>query len=661
MDVTELPGIGKRRAQQLARLGILTAEDLLQHAPRRYEDRSRLSTLVEAVRRGEGLVEATVVQHDTFPRGREQVLKIIVRDSSSTAALVCFGRSVLARMFPLGTEVRVWGQFSLRHGEIQSSLFEAERLPAPPPPLPGFVPVYPLTEGITQQLLRNAVASALERVLPGMEEDLPPTVRNGENLPSRQDAIRALHKPAGLEEAELARRRLVFGELFHFQMDLARAALARRRARHRPRKPPSRSVVEPVRRALPFALTADQERVLGEILADCDEPWPMARLLQGDVGSGKTVVALLAACAAVERGEQVAIMVPTELLARQHASGASRLLAAGDVRMALLLGELGAAQRRELAAAIGDGSVDLVVGTHALFSEGYRYQNLGLVIIDEQHRFGVRQREELLAKADVPDVLMMSATPIPRSLALTAFGDMEISTIRELPPGRQPVTTHLARIGNEERVYTFVREKLAEGRQAYLVYPAIEEGGARELRSVTGMMEELVPRLAPHSVGFVHSRLSEEARNETMERFAAGGLDALVATSVVEVGVDVPNATVMVIEQAELFGLAALHQLRGRVGRGEHQSWCILVYQEPLSEDARERLKVLYRSTDGFFIAEEDLRIRGPGDMPGVQDSVKQAGFLSFRFADIRRDMPTMLAAREAVRRELEREQERKP
>lgn len=662
MNLTELPGIGKGRAHKLARLGIHTAEDLLLHAPRRYEDRSRIVTLVEAARLGEGLVEAGVVLHDSFRRGREEVLKIIIRDSSSTAALVCFGRNVLGRMFPPGSNLRVWGQFSLRHGEIQSSLFEAEVLPASPaspsPPLPGFVPQYPLTEGISQQMMRKAVAAALERVLPDMEEDLPRAVRTREHLTSRREALRALHKPATLEEAHQARQRLVYGELFQFQLDLARAALKRRRSRHRVRGPATRTVVEPVRRGLPYSLTADQERVLEEIKADCSEPWPMARLLQGDVGSGKTVVALLAACAAVERGEQVALMVPTELLARQHAAGAARLLAPGGVRMALLLGDLNTSQRRELAGALEEGRVDLVVGTHALFSEGYRYRNLGLVIIDEQHRFGVRQREELLAKGEIPDVLMMSATPIPRSLALTAFGDMEISTITELPPGRRPITTRLARLGNEERVYTFVKEKLAQGRQAYLVYPAIEGGTSRELRNVTEMMEHLVPRLAPCSVGFVHSRLSEEARSETMERFVAGRLDALVATSVIEVGVDVPNATVMVIEHAELFGLAALHQLRGRVGRGPHQSWCILVFQEPLSEDARERLRVLYHHNDGFLIAEEDLRIRGPGDMAGAQESVRQAGFLSFRFADIRRDMQTMIAAREAVRRELELEQE---
>ncbi len=676
-SLTDLPGIGQRRAEALTRLGITAIRDLLLHPPRRYEDRSRVVTLVEAARHGEGLVDAVVVQHDSFFRGRERVLKIVIRDGSSTAALVCFGRSFLARTFPVGAHLLVWGQFSFRHGEIQTATFEAERLPGtdrsgaapgraaddyhrtPAPPLPGFVPVYPLTEGITQPILRTAIAAALDRTLPELEDDLPKHLRRAENLPRIDEALQGLHRPTSLEEAERARRRLVYAELFHFQLDLARTALARRRARHRPRSEPTRSVVEPVRRALPFTPTGDQERVLKEILADCHAPWPMARLLQGDVGSGKTLVALLAACAAIERGEQAALMVPTELLARQHAHSASRFLAPGDVRIALVLGNLTTGQKHAAAEAIAAGDVDLVVGTHALFSEDLEYNNLGFVIIDEQHRFGVRQRELLLERGTVPDVLMMSATPIPRSLALTAFGDTEISTIRELPPGRRPIKTHLARIGNEERVYEFVRQRLAEGRQAYLVYPAIEDGGARDLRSVQKMADELQPRLAPYQVGVVHSRLPEEERATVMDRFASGELAALIATSVVEVGVDVPNATVIVIEHAELFGLAALHQLRGRVGRGEQQSFCILVYQEPLTDDARERLRVLYQSTDGFHIAEEDLRIRGPGDMPGMQETVRQSGFLDFRFADIRRDMPVMIAAREAVRRTLEGEAER--
>lgn len=656
MKITDLPGIGIGRAAKLQRLGILTAEDLLYHPPRRWEDRSRISTIVEAARAGEGLVQGRVADHDWFPRGRERVLKIVIRDESGVASLVCFGRAVLGRMFPVGTELRVWGQFTFRRGEIQSSAFEAERLPRETPPLPGFVPVYPLTEGITQTLLRSAIATALEQLTPKLQEDLPRAVLRREKLMPLGEALRTLHRPPSLEAARRARRRLVYGELFRFQLDLARASLTRRRARHRLRHAPFRPVLAPVREALPFIPTGDQEHALQEILADCTAPWPMARLLQGDVGSGKTLVALLAACAAIERGEQAALMVPTELLARQHAHSAAALLAPGGVRVELVLGGATAAEQRRLEEALHGGSADLVVGTHALFSQRYTYHNLGFVIIDEQHRFGVRQREELMQKSDAPDVLMMSATPIPRSLALTAFGDMEISTIQELPPGRRPIRTHLAKIGNEERVYRFVRERLEEGRQAYLVYPAIEEGSARDLRNVTGMMEALVPRLAPHSVGFLHSRLSEEARDATMQRFVAGDLDALVATSVVEVGVDVPNATVIVIEHAELFGLAALHQLRGRVGRGPHQSWCILVYQEPTTADARERLRVLFNSTDGFHIAEEDLRIRGPGDLSGNQEAVPQAGFLAFRFADIRRDMELMVAARDAVRHHLKSE-----
>jgi ATP-dependent DNA helicase RecG len=376
-----------------------------------------------------------------------------------------------------------------------------------------------------------------------------------------------------------------------------------------------------------------------------EQPWPMNRLLHGDVGSGKTLVALLAALRAIERGEQAVLMVPTELLARQHAWTAAAILSQTDVNVALAIGAAAAPARRALREAVAAGEIDLVVGTHALFSADVIYANLGLVIIDEQHRFGVSQRRAIMERGTSPDLLLMSATPIPRSLALTAFGDSDVSAITHLPPGRKPIRTRLARMGNEERVYRFVHKELEAGRQAYFVYPAIDEGGTRGLRSAAEMAEILAERFAPYTVGVAHSRLDQEERAATMEQFKNGLIHVLVATSVVEVGVDVPNATCIVIEHAELFGLAALHQLRGRVGRGEFQSHCILVYQEPLTDDAKERLRVLYQSNDGFHIAEEDLRIRGPGDLLGT----RQAGFLRFRFADIRRDMELMLNARRHI------------
>ncbi|MDA3949019.1 MAG: ATP-dependent DNA helicase RecG [Spirochaeta sp.] len=641
---TTLRGVGPTRAHLLGRLGITTVGDLLFLLPGRYEDRSQIVPLAIAAAHGEGLVRATVVRHEFFPHGGRRVLKIVISDESGAAVLVCFGRNVLAKTFPPGSDLLVFGSFSFRYGEIQSSSFEAEHVRKEQKP-PGLLPVYPLTDGLTQRILRDLVATVLASPAAQLEDPLPPAIRTTEHLMSFADAIRTIHHPASLDAAERAFRRLRFGELFFFQLNLARSAMIRRRSSRRARPTRTRHLTAGVRESLPFSLTEDQETVLREIVTDMEQPWPMNRLLHGDVGSGKTLVALLAALRAIERGEQAVLMVPTELLARQHAWTAAAILSQTDVNVALAIGAAAAPARRALREAVAAGEIDLVVGTHALFSADVIYANLGLVIIDEQHRFGVSQRRAIMERGTSPDLLLMSATPIPRSLALTAFGDSDVSAITHLPPGRKPIRTRLARMGNEERVYRFVHKELEAGRQAYFVYPAIDEGGTRGLRSAAEMAEILAERFAPYTVGVAHSRLDQEERAATMEQFKNGLIHVLVATSVVEVGVDVPNATCIVIEHAELFGLAALHQLRGRVGRGEFQSHCILVYQEPLTDDAKERLRVLYQSNDGFHIAEEDLRIRGPGDLLGT----RQAGFLRFRFADIRRDMELMLNARRHI------------
>lgn len=642
----------------MQRLGISTVGDLMLHLPREYEDRREIISVGEAAGAERAVIRAAVVAQDFF--GRKRTLKVYVRDDSGVAALLCFGREFLKSTLIPGREFFIAGEFSYRYGEIQASQFEFEPVSQNPKRFGRILPIYPLTEGITQLQMRQYISGALRLHLSVVKDVVPRAVAEKAELLPRRVALESVHRPGELSDAEAARRSLAWEELFISQLQLARQVHSRQRI-SRELPPVSLALQERLRKALPFSLTGDQERVLAQITEDLRSPHPMARLLQGDVGSGKTLVALLAAMVAVERDQQVAIMVPTELLARQHAANAAELLNPLGLRLALLSGKVGSQARKPLEEALASGEVDIVFGTHALFSERVSFHNLGFVIVDEQHRFGVKQRAALLAKGEHPDLLLMTATPIPRTLALTAFGDMEVSTIREMPPGRKPVKTHLARHGNEEKVYSFVERELGKDHRAYFVYPRIESGengaaggggeagapavAAGELRDVTTMTEALRQRFPEVSIEMIHSRLDEEEKASTMERFAAGAVQILVATSVVEVGVDVPEATAMVIEHAERFGLAALHQLRGRVGRSERQSYCFLVYSEPLTEQGKERLRTMHTTNDGFRIAEEDLRLRGPGEFEGV----RQSGYLRLQVADLSRDLELMLQAREAA------------
>jgi ATP-dependent DNA helicase RecG len=446
----------------------------------------------------------------------------------------------------------------------------------------------------------------------------------------------------GVEELASARASLIFEELFYFQVAVARRAMRRREVQVERRAPQGllkRRLIE----RLPFELTSGQVEAAAEIAADMASPRPMARLLQGDVGSGKTLVAFLACLDAIEAGGQAAIMAPTELLARQHAVTAARYLEPLGVRLAFLSGNVEDAARKPLLSALKAGDVDLVLGTQALFSDEVEYRSLRLTVVDEQHRFGVLQRLALARKGPLPDLLLMTATPIPRTLALTVFGDLSISAIRTMPPGRKPIVTHLARAGNEARVYEFVRRLLAAGRQAYFVYPLIGESEKLELKNAIAMEERLAKETYPEfKVGLIHSRLKEDEKKATMDAFVRGELSVLVATSVVEVGVDVPNAAAMVVEHAERFGLAALHQLRGRVGRGSEQSYCFLVFSQEVTEEGKSRLKAMLGTNDGFVLAEEDLRIRGPGEIAGTE----QSGYLRLSIADPIRDALVLEEAR---------------
>ncbi len=678
VPATRVRGVGPATAKPLATLGILTVGDVLSWWPRDWEDRTERLPLAAFESRARISVLATVAGSDWFGYGRMRTLKLVIRDDEGTVAeLACFNRPFLEKQFPEGTRVSVYGSFRRAYGAIQSSAFEIESADDSPGRV---VPVYPLCAGLSQAQMRKIVSNAIDEYCRGIESELPEAVRIANGIPEKGDVVRSMHRPETLAEARAAREALVFEELFLFEYAIGVRSLARRgrlpsiEASESDRDVPASSARATSRRRptplqgrlverLPFKLTEDQLSALAEINEDVLGPHPMARLLQGDVGSGKTLVAFLAALAVVETGGQVAMLAPTELLARQHAENAARLLDPIGVRLAFLTGNVKAAGRARLLSELASGGIDIVIGTHALFSPGVAYRNLALAVIDEQHRFGVLQRSALQEKASAgnpdgrpPHLLMMSATPIPRTLALSVFGDLDVSVIRTMPPGRKPVKTHLSRAGNESKVYDFVRRELDAGRQAYFVYPiigeedgdslAVDRADESSLKSATEMANRLSSSVFPgHACALIHSRIDEGEQRRIMEEFREGTIRVLVATSVVEVGVDVANATCMVVEHAERFGLSALHQLRGRVGRGEDQAYCFLVYSGNLTEEGKARLRVMHETTDGFVIAEEDLRIRGPGEIAGI----RQSGYASFVLADPIRDRETLERARAAA------------
>jgi ATP-dependent DNA helicase RecG len=646
-SVDTIRGIGPRNRELFAQAGIHTVADLLLYLPRDYEDRSVIHKLSEALSLPRATCLVRVVAHDTVGWGRRRTLKVYVEDSSARAALVCFNRNFLERVLVPGRTFVVTGVFRFKFQEIQSASFDVEPWDADTPAATArILPIYPLTEGLLQPTVRRAMQAAVEAHAGGIDEELPRNLREAAGFPPLREALAEAHFPTSAQALARARAALVYWELFYLQLVIKRRGLKRRVETRKARAPAGHDLRDRLLARLPFRLTADQETVLQEIERDLFSDRPMARLIQGDVGCGKTLVAVISALAVIEAGGQAALMAPTELLARQHADNIARLLEPLGVNVGLLTGSVRSEQRARLLAALATGEVQLVVGTHALFSEDVAYKALGLVVVDEQHRFGVEQRLALVAKGANPDLLLMTATPIPRTLALTAFGDLDISTIRTMPEGRRPVITHLAREGNEDKVYERVRRELDAGRQAYFVYPMIEESQRIDLKHAEGMYELLSTRVFPgRRLALIHSRVPEEDKRARMEQFTRGETHVLVATSVVEVGVDVANATCMVIEHAERFGLSALHQLRGRVGRGPLQSLAFLVYGEALTEDGIARLKTMKETTDGFRIAEEDLRIRGPGELLGV----RQSGWLRLAIADLVRDADVLLRARDDV------------
>lgn len=662
--VSNLYGAGKTTVEQLNRLGVSTVGDLLRFWPRAWEDRSRYNTLSEWNTFHKLNVPVTIMDQQWFGYGRMKTLKLIVCDSEGTRGeLACFNRPFLEKAFPEGTKALVYGSFSVKYGAIQSSSFDIEQYDTAERRV---VPVYPLTQGLTQTKLRKLIEQALNSYARGIDSELPAEVLNKYGYPDKRTILFAMHRPASMQEAENARTALIFEEFFLYEAAVGMRALERRGVL--PRTPvrddasegavqsaePLQYTYSPLQKELlsrlPFTLTADQQTVTAEINADLDGTAPAARLIQGDVGSGKTLVAFLACLKVIEGGGQAALMAPTELLARQHADNAARLLEPLGVRLAFLTGNLKAAGRSQLLQQLASGNIDLIIGTHALFSAQTLYKNLRMVVIDEQHRFGVLQRSAIIQKGidsakKAPHFLMMSATPIPRTLALSMFGDLDISVIKTMPPGRKPVITYVAPESKAEKVYYFIGQDILAGKQAYFVYPIIEDSETLSLKSAEDMFAELTRDFPHHRLALLHSKVPEDEARAIMQEFRSGAIHILVATSVIEVGVDVPNATCMVIEHADRFGLSALHQLRGRIGRGSEQSYCFLLYGKNITETGMARLKVMASTTDGFVIAEEDLKLRGPGDIGGVE----QSGYCGFDLADPIRDFALLEKARIAA------------
>ena len=635
--VRYLKGVGPKTAERFEKLGILTLSDLLCHYPRRYLDFSKPYSIAEAPSDTECVVKAEVFAKPggrILPGGR-RMERITAGDDVSSLEVTWFNNPYAVQKLERGQEYYFQGIVTggmLRRQMVNPQVRTDAQVASSP-----FEAVYPQTEGLTS----SAIAKCVRQLLPHVEllpDPLPPGMLKKYRLLPKADAVRAIHCPASEEEAFAARRRLIYEELLVLQLGIGRM---KNHGAASTGAPMQKADASPFWDALPFSPTGAQRRAVEEILTDMAGETSMNRLLQGDVGSGKTLVAAAAIWACIRAGYQAALLAPTEILASQHAENLNRLLAPFGMRVALLTGGMKAAPRRTTLAAIRDDEADLIVGTHAILSEGVDFARLGLAVVDEQHRFGVRQRGLLAEKAANPHLLVMSATPIPRTLGLLMYGDLDISILDELPPGRKPVKTRCITGKKRADLYGFLDREIGAGRQVYIVCPAIEDAGGSGLNAVKSYYEDIAKALLPdRRVGLMHGRLKPKEKAEVMEDFKAGRLDALVSTTVIEVGVDVPNATVMVIENAERYGLSALHQLRGRVGRGAAESWCFLV-SDNASESVQKRLRFLCSTSDGFAVAQYDLETRGPGDFFGS----RQHGLPTLQVADLMNDTRTLHAA----------------
>jgi ATP-dependent DNA helicase RecG len=640
-----LKGIGEKRAEAFARLGVESVQDLLHHLPHRYVDASAVTPLAHARVGDDVACVGTVVSKGVLPtRKGLRIFHAVIRDASGVLECAWPGQAFLDRTIKVGQQLLVAGPIRFYHGRQMAPRELLILGDADDPASRGKVlPVYPATEGLSHKQIRAVIDQHLDAMIPLVPDILPTELRERFALPPLPDAIRAVHRPASLAEAEQGRRRLAVDELLDLQLMMARARHVAKHGQRGTHFTLHRTYTTHLREALPWELTPDQKHALREIFDDMTSDERMHRLVMGDVGTGKTVVALFAMLLALENGYQAALMAPTELLAEQHHQSMSRMLAPLGIVPELLVGRLGAADKKAVRQRIAKGEVGLVIGTHALVQESVAFHKLGLAVIDEQHRFGVEQRSALMSKGEAPDVLLLTATPIPRSLALTRYGDLDVSVLKTRPPGRGTIRTAVRTPAHRRRVFDFVHAEAKAGRQAYIVLPVIEESERADLRAAESMMQTLAAQWDDVKVGLVHGRIKAPERDAVMRQFRANELQVLVATTVIEVGIDVPNATVMVIEHPERFGLAQLHQLRGRIGRGAGDSHCILL---AAGDNIPERLRAFAKTDDGFKIAELDLEERRQGDLLGA----RQSGGVDFKVARLPDDTDLLGEARGLAR-----------
>ena len=633
-DVKYVKGVGPNRVILLNKLGIYTLGDLITYYPRTYEDRSKPKTLFECMNGEEALIDVIATSRIIETRfGKKTMQKIMLRDSTAQAEAVWFNQSYLKSKFTIGKRYRMYGKLEKKFGRIQiaNPVFDEYGMTTNTGKI---IPIYPLTYSLSQNIIRKIMENAIKEVYGNLEETLPEYILKRENLLNINEATKLIHFPKELKDFEIARKRLVFEELLITQLALL-ALKQNEILKIKGIEFSSKYKINEMVQRFPFELTNAQKRVLQEIEKDMETSKMMNRLLQGDVGSGKTAVAMCCAYKAVKCGYQVAIMAPTAILATQHMENFQKMLQELQIKCELLISGITKKKKTEILERLKNGDIDILIGTHAILEDNVEFKNLGLVVTDEQHRFGVRQRNKIVKKGQNPDVLVMSATPIPRTLALILYGDLDISIIDELPPNRKKIETFAVTKNMQERIDRFIEKQVNQGRQAYIVCPLVEESEENDLKSVVELYEKYQKEIFPqYRVEYLHGKMKQKDKDDIMLAFKNHEIDILISTTVIEVGVDVPNANIMVIEDAQRFGLAQLHQLRGRVGRGEYQSYCILKY-EGKGENIRKRMKVMCETNDGFIISEKDLELRGSGDFFGTM----QHGLPEFKIANLFEDM----------------------